>query len=180
MIFMYFGFINDTDVKIFHHTVKSNFNALLTDILENNLFNVETIIENRLYRIIPLFYCDTIVSTNKNDKILDNRCVICEYDEDTILKFNTSDTVNDFDYNIRGRDVNDKHFYDFIFYDKVTLFRLDGVELIVNYYTRNRELVLSENYVSKNGVIIFEQNTDVEYYNFIFTFKFNDIVKTEM
>ena len=175
---MYYSNIGEDNVKIYHNMIKSNFNILLTDIFNNRLFNVESIIENKLYRIYPLFYCDTIVSTNPNDVIIENQCIICEYNSNTVLNFN-SNAINDFDYNYELRFVDDVIFYDFIFYDKITLSRLNNVEMTAQYLNMDNEVLLSENFVSNhNGVIIFKPQRFPNSYRVVLTFKFNNIVKT--
>ena len=90
---MYFGNIADSELKQYHETVKNNFSMSLSNILSSDLFKIETIITDTIYKIYPLFYCDTITSTNKNDKILDNKCIICEKDTSTRLYFNTETEV---------------------------------------------------------------------------------------
>lgn len=176
---MYYSNISNNEVKLFHNSVKSNFNALLIDIIDNSLFNVETIIENKLYRIVPLFHCDTIVSTNKNDKILDNRCIICEYSTKTVLYFNTTNSVNNFDYNYKIRTVNGKYFIDFIFFDNITLNRLNNIEITVEWFDNNDNILLSEDYCTNtSGNFIFKQKNVSGATRNCFTFKYNDIVKT--
>lgn len=74
---MYFDNISNDELKYFQGLPVPNFSIELSDVLECNLFKVETIIDNQLYRIYPLFYTNTIQSNNPNDKIFKNKCIIC-------------------------------------------------------------------------------------------------------
>lgn len=74
---MYFSNIGHEELREFHNKTYSDLNISLTSILNNNnLFHVEPIIPNELYRIFPLFYCKTITSSNTNDKIIENKMIL--------------------------------------------------------------------------------------------------------
>ena len=80
---MYFSNIANPELKHFHHTLGADFTMTLTQILhqtngeyDNKLFKVEEIITDSLYRIYPLFYCNTVTSSNSNDKVSNSRCLI--------------------------------------------------------------------------------------------------------
>ena len=52
------------------------------------MFKVETIIADTIYKIYPLFYTNTITSSNSDDRILDNKCIICnKKDKETYITF---------------------------------------------------------------------------------------------
>lgn len=87
---MYFTNINDAELSLFHKTVQNNLNITLPYVLTSPMFKIEEIIENKLYKVYPLFYCEKIVSSNSNDKILDNKCIICEKNIGTVFSFQTS------------------------------------------------------------------------------------------
>lgn len=92
---MYFSSINNSELKQFHKVVPYNFNMSLTDALSSDLFHIETIIPNTLYRIYLLFYCEKITSSNVNDVILENKCIICnKTDEETYFNFISDDNDN--------------------------------------------------------------------------------------
>lgn len=75
---MYFKNINNKELQLFHGFTVGNFCISLSDILSSvNLFYIETMISNRLYKIYPLFYTKNIASSNPDDEILDNKCIIC-------------------------------------------------------------------------------------------------------
>ena len=88
---MYFSNIANEELKHFHGIIGADFSMSLTDILTSNLFKVETIIADSIYRIYPLFYCRKVISSNTNDKILDTRCLILQKTEnETYLSFITN------------------------------------------------------------------------------------------
>lgn len=100
---MYFTNISNENIAMFHNKTLVNVNLQLSDVLNSNLFKIEEIISNEIYRIYPLFYCETISSTNPNDKILSNKCIICQKSENTILQFrseeiNSNPTLSDFNF----------------------------------------------------------------------------------
>ena len=89
---MYFSNIGDAELQYFHKTIGADFSMSLTQILSSNLFKVETIVTDSLYRVYPLFYCGEIISSNTNDKILDNRCLILmKQEHETYLSFMTDE-----------------------------------------------------------------------------------------
>ena len=90
---MYFTNISNDNVAMFHNKILVNANLRLTEVLNSNLFKIEEIISNKIYRIFPLFYCENITSTNPYDKILSNKCIICQKSENTVLSF-SSEEVN--------------------------------------------------------------------------------------
>lgn len=87
---MYFSNIHNPELQHFHNMEGGDFTMSLTDLLDSDLFEVEEIADN-LYRVFPLFYCNNIVSSNKQDKILDNRClIITRQDSETYFSFMTN------------------------------------------------------------------------------------------
>lgn len=89
VILMYFSNISDTELTQYHKTVNNNFQMTLTNVLTSSLFKIETIIADTIYKIYPLFYCKEITSNNEDDRIMENKCVICTKQLDTILSFKT-------------------------------------------------------------------------------------------
>ena len=85
---MYFTDITNPELQYFHGLNIKNISLSLTEILSSDLFIVETIITDSIYRIYPLFYCKEITSSNNNDKILENKCIIANK--------NTEETYYDF------------------------------------------------------------------------------------
>ena len=87
---MYYSNIANSELQYFKNLLVNNFTIKLSDVLTTEgLFKVEEIIANSIYKIYPMFYTQTITSSNSNDRILDNRCIICQKQEDkeTYLTF---------------------------------------------------------------------------------------------
>jgi hypothetical protein len=64
---------------------------------------VEEIITDSIYKIYPLFYTGTITSSNSNDKILENKCIICQKTEnETFLTFISDENSEIVDYSEYG------------------------------------------------------------------------------
>ena len=62
------------------------------EIVNGDLWSVSSVNDN-LYKVIPLFNCDRIVSSNTNDIVLeDNKCLILHVDDDTIVTAVSDDT----------------------------------------------------------------------------------------
>lgn len=92
---MYFSNMSNEELQHFHHTVGVDFSMSLTDVLNSNLFHVETIVADTIYRVCPLFYCEKITSNNSIDKILDTTCLILQKREkETYLSFTTNTDSN--------------------------------------------------------------------------------------
>jgi len=92
---MFFTDITNKELQYFHNLKVPNFSITLSDLLTSELFKIEEIIEDNIYRIYPLFYTSKITSTNPNDKIIDTRCIICQKNtNETYLTF-ISDTEKD-------------------------------------------------------------------------------------
>ena len=69
---MYFTNIGNEELQYFHGLQAKNFTVSLTDMLDSDMFKVETVIADTLHRVYPLFYTRGISSTNPDDKILEN------------------------------------------------------------------------------------------------------------
>ena len=92
---MYFSDVADLELKQFHKVIPYNFNISLTKALSSDLFHIETIIQNKLYRIFPLFYCEKITSSNPEDIILENKGIICNKNsKETFFNFISDDNDN--------------------------------------------------------------------------------------
>lgn len=87
---MYFSNITNSELVKYHNTIKNNFELPFSEMISSSLFKVETIISNKLYKVYPLFYCEKITSTNPNDEIMENKCIICQYNNHTLFSFITS------------------------------------------------------------------------------------------
>ena len=95
---MYFTDITNEELQYFHNIMVHNFTVKLSQALTSKLFKVEEIIADSIYKIFPLFYTNEITSSNSNDKILENKCIICQKTEnETYLTFKKDDgEITDF------------------------------------------------------------------------------------
>ena len=92
---MYFTDITNPELQSYSTDIVDTFSISLTRALTSKLFKVETIISDKLYKIYPLFNCNSIQSSNPDDKVLSNRLVICSKNNSTFLKFiREGDDVN--------------------------------------------------------------------------------------
>ena len=88
----YYTNIGNPDLQYFKNLTVPNFTIKLTDLLSSDLFKVDEIITDTIYKIHPLFYCKEITSSNTGDKVLENRLVICmKHDQETYLTFKSDD-----------------------------------------------------------------------------------------
>lgn len=97
---MYYTNISNSELQYFHNLPVSNFTIRLTDLLESGLFRVDEVITGSIYKIYPLFYTKTIISSYYMDRILDNRCIICKKQEnrETYLTFISDENADIQDY----------------------------------------------------------------------------------
>ena len=107
---MYYSNITNKELQAFHNLKVPNFTITLTDLLTSDLFKVETVITDSIYKIVPLFYTSEITSSNPNDKILDNQCIICEKtSEETYLTFirDSNEPITDYSNYASYYDIGD-------------------------------------------------------------------------
>lgn len=122
---LYFSNIGDSELAQFHKTISNTFNITFEDALSSNLFKVENIINNKLYKLYPLFYSDSITSTNEEDEVLENKCIICNYDLNTLLIFEGTNMI------VKSEDLEIGYYlyytkYGFVFF---TYNKIDGTPL---------------------------------------------------
>ena len=82
MIKIYYHNITSDEAQFFHGITVPNFTIKLSDALTSGLFKVETIITDKLYKIYPLFYTESISTDNEADTVIDDLCIICTKQED--------------------------------------------------------------------------------------------------
>ena len=96
---MYYTNIANSELQYFRNLTVNNFTIKLSDVLTSGLFKVDEIITDKIYKVYPLFYTKTITSSNSIDKILDNRCIICQKQEkETYLTFISDENKEVQDY----------------------------------------------------------------------------------
>lgn len=149
MVVLYFTNIKQKELKRFHEVIKNNFNTLLKDVKNNPLFKVEVI--GDLLKIYPLFYTDHIESSNNNDRVMDNKCIICEDKNDTLLFFITEDNnVLNLDYSYYGDFINYIVFY---VYDSRTGDCLHNIPVHAVFYEDDVNVNDLELSTDKRGII---------------------------
>lgn len=80
---------NELTFLSYNQTINKEFTV--SEIKTSDLW--KTTINGGLIRAIPLFNCDTIVSSNESDIVLDdNKCVICQDVNDTLIQCISNDT----------------------------------------------------------------------------------------
>ena len=90
---MYFSDITNSELVKYHNTIKNNFELPFSEMISSAMFKVETIISNKLYKVYPLFYCEGITSTNPNDEIMENKCIICQHNTNTLFSFQSTKPI---------------------------------------------------------------------------------------
>ena len=106
----YYTNISNPELYYFHNLPVKNFTIKLTDLLTSGLFKVDEIITDSIYKIYPLFYTNTITSSNSDDRILDNRCIICnKKDKETYITFisDENEEIVDYDNYATYYDIDD-------------------------------------------------------------------------
>ena len=122
---MYYLSIDDEDVRELHKSVSVDRDFSLSEILSSpEYFYIEEH-GNDLYKICPLFYCTEIVSSNNDDRIFGNQCIITHYDESTMYSFKSEDTI----LGIIAYPVIITDSLFLLFYDKSTLKPISNVSV---------------------------------------------------
>lgn len=83
--------ILDSDLTFLSYNQTINAEFTIEEILDSDLWIVND--DNGLIKAVPLFNCDKIISSNSNDKVLDdNKCVILENNTDSRIECISNDT----------------------------------------------------------------------------------------
>ena len=83
--------IMDNDLTNLSYKQGINRSFTMDEVLTGGLWHI--IHGNGFYKCIPLFNCDSIVSSDSRDSVLDdNQCLITIGDEDTVIKCVSDDT----------------------------------------------------------------------------------------
>ncbi len=92
-------YVVDKDLTFLSYNQTIDGEFTVENILESDLWITENV-GNSLIKAIPLFNCDSIISSNEADMILDmNKCIILQNDEDTIIR-------------CISKDMGKTHYYD--------------------------------------------------------------------
>ena len=148
---MYYTNISDEEVLLFKGLMVPNFTIKLTDALTSGLFKVETIITDKLYKIYPLFYTESISTDNEADTVIDDLCIICTKQEDketyiTCIS-NEDEPVQDYQ--------NYASYYDIG--DQLTTAEYNAIiSMLRHSVTHNDEIRISEQYTGEYGFYEFD------------------------
>ena len=80
--------IADNELTQYHKKINVNTHYKLSDVITNSegLFIVKQQSSTNVYKIIPLFNCERIESTNPEDKVIEeNKGIICIYDANSVV-----------------------------------------------------------------------------------------------
>ena len=152
--------IADNELTQYHKKINVNTHYKLSDVITNadGLFIVKQQSSTNVYKIIPLFNCERIESTNPEDKVIEeNKGIICIYDADTILYFKTNQSFNDFSIVTNTVQKWGKTIHYGVVYESNNLNPLMGAEVTLT-------LIKNSNVVQ---TVILETNENGEYVHFI-------------
>lgn len=89
----------DEDLTFLSYNQKINKSFYVDELKDSGLWLVDEI--NDILKCIPLFNCDTIISSNSDDIVLEeNKCLICHNVENTVISCISDDTGGINYYNI--------------------------------------------------------------------------------
>lgn len=150
MVIILYTNIANAELSHYHRKINSVLNIKIEELDDNPLFIIEE--NGNLLKIIPLFNCEEIISSNVADRVLDNMCIICENNPDTILNFNTNKQHNKFKlYYAHG---NFSYYYkgfNGVVYDSENYTPLSNVELIIEFLTNNEVSNTLKTVTDSNG-----------------------------
>lgn len=150
---MYFSSIANHELVNFHGKVNVNYHVKISEVFNNKLFIVEEMGE--LLKVIPLFYTKTITSSNPNDHIIENKVILCENNNDTVLYFDNGIQPANPEWEAQ---VYDKHDYIICYlFDRKTGKQLDVVYDVKLYYKGKGSPLLVANFelTTKDGVLYY-------------------------
>ncbi len=171
---MYFTNISDEELLQFHEQVKVTFNINLQDAISSSLFKVQSM--DSIIQLYPLFYTDTIKSSNSNDKVLSNRSIICENNDNTTLFFISSEDIPvlSLDYSYYTDNAN---YFVFYTYDGNTGNYLSGVTAEVVFKQDDTEVYKSELESDEKGIIYID-SSDITFDEVEIDFSITDVTET--
>ena len=156
--------ILDEDLTSLSYNQTINAEFTVDEILDSDLWVVND--DNGLIKAVPLFNCDSIVSSNPSDKVLDsNKCVILQNSDETLIQCISNDTGSIHYYTIElyaytpysKRDVISEVTVFCIIYDEY-LNRLGNVSVDVYIDDEMVDTVVSDS----NGLCRYKVDQDCE------------------
>lgn len=149
--------ISDNELVQYHGKIKVNRRFKLDDILDDNTLFIVKEHATGIYKIVPLFNFETISSTNPQDKVIDNKCIISIYDADTVISFITNTSFEDFDILTNTVEKWGQKIFYGVGYEKTQLTPVKGAEVTI-------ELLDDGNVISTTVMI---SNENGEFVHFI-------------
>lgn len=129
----------DNELTFLSYSQNVNAEFSVDDILSGDLWVVY--VNGGVYKCVPLFNCDKLVSSNANDIVVDdNKCLILQYDDDTIVT-----AVSD--------DVGSTHYYSLQLYAFTPYTKLDYLNHLYVYVIVYDEFLNTLNNVTVNVYI---------------------------
>ena len=168
---MYYTNITNPELQQFHKVIVPNFTIKLTDILTSDLFKVDTVISGSIYKVYPLFYTNEITSSNSNDRVLDNQCIICEkLDMETYLTFISDvggeirDYSNYASYFSVGDSLTTAEFNSIVSLLRHNVVNVDGIRIndSVNGVYGVYEFDISDTTILDNGIVVSDETITAE------------------
>ena len=164
---MYYTNISNQELQYFHNLKVHNFTIKLTDVLSSALFKVEEIITDSIFKVYPLFYTTEITSSNSDDRILDNKCIICQKitDTETYLTFisvegeEIVDYSNYADYYTIGDQLTTSQFNSYISLLRHNTVHTDTIkigELVTGEYG-NYHFDIEGSTILDNGIVVTDE-----------------------
>ena len=93
--------IMDSELTFLSYNQPVNMEFTVDEILTGDLWSVSSVRDD-VYRCVPLFNCDKLVSSNTNDIILeDNKCLILTVDDDTLITAVSDDVGSTHHYSLQ-------------------------------------------------------------------------------
>ena len=129
----------DNELTFLSYSQNVNAEFSVDDILSGDLWVVY--VNGGVYKCVPLFNCDKLVSSNANDIVVDdNKCLILHVDDDTIVT-----AVSD--------DVGSTHYYSLQLYAFTPYSKLDVISEVSVYCIVYDEFLNTLNNVTVNVLI---------------------------
>lgn len=146
--------ISDNELVQYHGKIKVNRSFKLDDILDDNTLFIVKEHATGIYKIVPLFNFETISSTNPQDKVIDNKCIISIYDADTVISFITNTSFEDFDILTNTVEKWGQKIFYGVVYEKTQLTPVKGVEVTIELLDDGNVISTTVMITNENGEFV--------------------------
>ena len=132
--------IMDSELTFLSYNQPVNMEFTVDEILHGDLWSVSSVRDD-VYRCVPLFNCDRLVSSNTNDIILeDNKCLILTVDDDTLVTALSDDVGSTHYYSLQlyafapytTLDIDEVSVYCIVYDEFLNTLNNIGVNVLVN------------------------------------------------